>query len=95
MPPLPPLPAAASQVSFSAHTNVTLSDGSCMMVLVDQLSRITQTHIAHTGTFAAYNPFEGGSSWPQQQQAGAHADLTGSSSRVGSTGHCQQPKGQM
>lgn len=53
------------QVSFVASVNVLLADGSCVVMMVDQLSRIVQTPATAVGKLAHFNPFDGSSSWAQ------------------------------
>lgn len=51
------------QVSFVASTEVQLADGSRMLVMVDQLSRLVQTPVGLGGVLPHFNPFEGASAF--------------------------------
>lgn len=62
------------QVSFVASTEVQLADGSALVVMVDQLSRLVQTPKAASGRrLAQFNPFDGNSVWHPPPQAAAVA----------------------
>lgn len=60
-----------TQVSFVACTEVQLTDGSRLVVMVDQLSRLVQTPAAASGGGSSrlphFNPFKGTSHWVRQQ----------------------------
>jgi hypothetical protein len=58
------VPLLCLQVSFIASTEVQLADGSHVVVMVDQLSRLVQTPAGPAGSLPQFNPFEGSSTHP-------------------------------
>jgi len=72
--------AVVMQVSFVASTEVQLADGTAVVVMVDQLSRLVQTPKAASGSrLAQFNPFDGNSAWhPPSAAAAVPAQQAGS-----------------
>lgn len=61
-----PVEIQTTKVSFVASTEVQLADGSRMLVMVDQLSRLVQTPVGVGGLLPHFNPFEGASMFPPE-----------------------------
>lgn len=57
------------QVSFLASSEVVLADGSRVVVMVDQSSRLVQTPVGSDGSLPLYDPFNGNSMYPAASSA--------------------------
>jgi hypothetical protein len=70
------------QVSFVASSQVVLADGSRVVVMVDQLSRLVQTPVGPAGSLPVFDPFSGNSMHPAASSALHEAGHLGSPAKL-------------